>query len=82
VVLLWGSAGDPIVEMRHLKQAAAEGGLMKLLNTSEGGISIYHGTDLVALASQCRDGMTVEMAAANLYPPTGKRVRRPDSEIE
>jgi len=42
---------------------------------------VYHGIDVVALARLYRDGMTVEMAAPTLYPPTEMRVRATDSEM-
>lgn len=50
VMLLWGAAGDPIVEMRHLKQPAGEVGPWRLQHDhAMGTTSIFHGTDLVEL---------------------------------
>lgn len=49
VLLLWGAAGDPIVEALHLKQPAGEVGPMKLQHDHQNGTtSIFHGTDVLA----------------------------------
>ncbi len=83
VLCLWGSSGDPIVQIIHLKQPVDEIGPLRIMHHGATGTSqIHHGIDLVALARECRDGLTVEMAAANLYPGTDKRPRPTDSEIE
>ena len=39
VVLLWGAAGDPLVELRHLKQPASEVGPLKVEHNHLGGTS-------------------------------------------
>jgi replicative DNA helicase len=83
VLCLWGSSGDPIVQMIHLKQPVDEVGPHRIMHHGATGTSqIHHGTDLVALARECRDGLTVDMAAANLYPGTDKRPRPTDAEVE
>lgn len=50
VLLLWGAAGDPIVEMIHLKQPAAEVGPWKLEHDHNlGTTTIFHGADVLAV---------------------------------
>lgn len=47
VVLLWGAAGDPLVELAHLKQPAGEVGPWRVDNDHNAGrSSIYSGFDL------------------------------------
>jgi AAA domain len=51
VIVLNGDPGDPLVELRHLKQPAAEVGPWRVLHDSITGLSVvFHATDLVALA--------------------------------
>lgn len=67
VVLLWGKPGDPIVELRHLKQPADEFGPVSLLHDHEHGTTTLHEpTDLLALANR-PGGVTVEDAAKALF---------------
>lgn len=50
VILLWGAAGDPVIELSHLKPPAASVGPMKLLHDfTTGEMSVYHDFDLLAL---------------------------------
>lgn len=42
VILLWGAAGDPLVELRHLKQPAAEIGPLKIEHDHLTGVSTVH----------------------------------------
>lgn len=65
VVLLWGAAGDPIVELQHLKQPAEEFGPVRVIHDHEHGTSaIWHATDLVTLARAAgSDGLTAKAAA-------------------
>jgi replicative DNA helicase len=69
VVLLWGDAGDPIVEWHHLKQPAAEVGPMQVIHDHGAGRSdIWHGTDLVKIAvASGTHGLTVRAAAVALF---------------
>lgn len=49
VVLLWGAAGDPIVEFRHLKQPVGEVGPFRLMHDHTlGTTTIDHGVDILA----------------------------------
>ena len=54
VLLLWGEAGDPIIELSHLKQPASEVGPLKMLQgpTALGSVSIYEAEDLVELGQR------------------------------
>ena len=50
VILLWGQAGDPIVELRHLKQPAGEVGPLTLIHDhARGEIHIHDPVDLTDL---------------------------------
>lgn len=49
VVLLWGRAGDPIVELRHLKQPAEEVGPIRVEHHATTGTStVYRGFDVLS----------------------------------
>jgi hypothetical protein len=69
VVLLWGAAGDPVVEWRHLKQPAGEVGPMQLVHDHDAGRSdVWKGTDLVKIAvASGTHGLTVRAAAVALF---------------
>lgn len=67
VVLLWGDAGDPIVELRHLKQPADEVGPFKVMHDPDAGTSsVWHSTDLALLAKQ-PGGITARDAARAMF---------------
>jgi len=81
VVLLWGEAGSPIVELRHLKPPAAEVGPMKLLHDhGRGAIAVHEAEDLVAIAADTPgDGLTARAAAIRLYgtaDPTANQIEK------
>jgi replicative DNA helicase len=83
VIILWGSAGDPVVKLIHIKQPMDEVGPFQVLHDGASGTSrVFPGTDLVALARECRDGLTVHCAATNLFPPTDNKPRPSASEVE
>jgi hypothetical protein len=69
VILLIGNAGDPIVNLRHLKPPAAEIGPLQILHNDQTGRSeVYHEADLVALAKASPKGqITKEIAARALF---------------
>jgi len=71
VIVLWGDAGDPIVEFHHLKQPMNEVGPFKIMHDRATGLaSVYHDeeTDLVALARRCASGgVSARDAATCLY---------------
>lgn len=84
VLLLWGSAGDPIVEAVHLKQPAAEVGPHRLVHDHEAGTTTFFGegnlVDIVALTGAA--GSTAKDAAKVMYqtdspsPSEVEKVRR------
>jgi replicative DNA helicase len=58
VILLWGDAGDPVVELTHLKQPAEPIGPFKVLHDHNAGTStVYQQHDALKLLRQ-RPGMT------------------------
>jgi hypothetical protein len=69
VLMLWGSAGDPIVEAVHLKQPAAEVGPYRLLHDhATGTTSFVNNADLaVIVAAAGSAGITAKDAAKGLY---------------
>ena len=66
VVLLHGSAGDPIVSMTHLKTPAEEVGPWRLRHDHERGqTDIFHATDILAIARAAgSNGVTAKTIAA------------------
>lgn len=82
VVSLWGSAGEPIVSLRHLKQPAGECGPWKLKHDHPvGRTELWHQVDVLdLLKASMPGGLTPAALAVNLYPnPKGKPTT---SEIE
>ncbi|MCW2897779.1 MAG: hypothetical protein JWO67_44 [Streptosporangiaceae bacterium] len=68
VVLLDGAAGDPIVGLRHLKQPATEVGPLRVIHDHLNGTSsVWHGTDLLAMARATPAGVTSKAAASALF---------------
>jgi hypothetical protein len=65
VLLLWGEAGDPIIELSHLKQPANEVGPLKMIHDhAAGSVDVYEAEDLVQLArTAVGDGLTARKAA-------------------
>jgi len=69
VVLLAGDAGDPIVELLHLKTPAAEVGPMRVIHDHDAGTSaVWHSTDLLMMARvKGTAGLTAKDAARALF---------------
>ena len=69
VILINGDAGDPVVEMRHLKQPMNEVGPYQVIHDHGAGTSeIFHATDLVSMARATgAKGVTAKAAAAALF---------------
>lgn len=69
VLLLWGNAGDPVVELSHLKQPAGEIGPLQLTHdTAAGTMAIVVGEDVLDLL---RSGaLTAVEVATALYGAT------------
>lgn len=69
VVLLWGAAGDPIVQMSHLKQPAGEVGPWRLEHDHGAGVTtVFRGADLLTIvASAGAEGITPTDAARVIF---------------
>lgn len=68
VLLLWGQAGDPIIDVRHLKQPAEEFGPVSIVHDHETGTTRLHEpTDLATIAATRPEGLSVEEAAKALF---------------
>jgi len=69
VLMLSGEPGDPIVDMRHLKQPAGEVGPYRLLHDQDtGAMTVEHSTDLYAIAVAAGgDGITAKRAAVAMF---------------
>lgn len=73
VVLLWGDAGDSVVELSHLKPSVEPvGPLLLSHNHTTGRTAVEETGDLCALARACLvSGLTAKVAAEHLYGETG-----------
>jgi energy-coupling factor transporter ATP-binding protein EcfA2 len=68
VVLLWGAAGDPVVELHHLKQPAGEIGPLQVVHDHARGVStLVGGADLLTVLSAKPEGLTAKAAACHLF---------------
>ncbi|MEK6272355.1 MAG: AAA family ATPase [Actinomycetota bacterium] len=69
VLLLWGRAGDPIIELRQLKSPAGEvGPLTLIVDHDRGEMRLHEPTDLGSLvAGALNGGLTVRDAAMQLF---------------
>lgn len=64
VVLLWGKAGDPIVELLHLKQPAETVGPLKIEHDhTTGRTALHRGRDLLTALRHAPTGLTTKDAA-------------------
>jgi replicative DNA helicase len=76
VFMLWGEAGDPVVELLHLKQPSEPLPACKLLHDHDAGkTAILESVDLLALVTAAAEtGLTAEAAAAVIFDePTPDR---------
>jgi hypothetical protein len=68
VVMLWGEAGDPVVELTHLKQPADEVGPLTLLHDNTSGTTtLLHGADVVELLWASDEPLTAKQVATALF---------------
>lgn len=69
VVLLWGSAGDPIVEFSHLKQPAEQVGPFRVIHDHAAGrSSVWQSTDPLAVVEAAGGaGATAQGLAAAMF---------------
>lgn len=71
VVLLWGQAGDPIIDLHHLKPPAGEVGPLTVVHEQPTGeVRLHEPVDLVDLVYES-DGIAAPEAARRIYE-TGK----------
>lgn len=86
VVVLWGDAGDSLVEFRHLKQPAEEVGPFNLLHDHvHGRTTVYDSTDLEQLLASAPYGLIVADAARLLFasdPPAAKEIEKARRKLE
>lgn len=67
VFLVWGAAGDSVVQLTHIKQPAADIGPLRLIHDHQIGItSVQEQVDLVVLA-QSEGAITARQAAVALF---------------
>lgn len=88
VIFLWGEAGDPVVELRHLKQPTGEVGPFRILHDHDTGQStVFHATDLIAIATLAgrNGGLTAKAAASALFDiktPTSAQTEKARRRLE
>jgi replicative DNA helicase len=89
VVLLWGKPGDPIVELRHLKQPAEEVGPFTVtIDHDTGQLAVTEATNLRDLLATTPEGLTAQTAATNLAgtsepsPADVEKARRKLNKLE
>ena len=74
VVLLWGEAGDPIVDLTHLKTPSDEVGPFRVIHDHTAGTSaVWHAADLLAMAKASGPGITAKAAACALFSTSNPR---------
>jgi replicative DNA helicase len=70
VVSLWGSAGDPIVSLKHLKQPAGECGPWRLKHDHPRGVTeVWHEVDVVDILAHANGALTAHQLACQIYSP-------------
>jgi replicative DNA helicase len=68
VVLLWGKGGDPVVDLRHLKQPAGEFGPVKLLHDHDLGETVlYEHSTMLDILVQAGTPLSVPAVAARFF---------------
>lgn len=86
VLMLWGEAGDLVVELRHLKQPSGEVGPHHLVHDHvRGATTLRDEVDLAAMLGMASDGITVQAAAVALYgnpSPTANQIEKARRKLE
>jgi replicative DNA helicase len=73
ILSLWGNPGDPVLELRHLKQPAGEvGPLMVEIDHDRGTVSVVEGTDLLGHLRAAPGGLSAKQAARFMEGATDK----------
>lgn len=80
VVLIWGDAGDPFVDLLHLKQPASDVGPLKLRHDHDAGTTeVVDRVELVDLARATPGGLTASAAARAIFDteaPTKNQIEK------
>lgn len=86
VIALNGSSGDPIVDLRHLKQVIEEVGPLPIrFDFQDGYVEVHEGGDLLSIVLAAPKGLTVRDAARTLYEtdkPNRSDVERARRKLE
>jgi replicative DNA helicase len=86
VIALNGGSGDPIIDVRHLKQPAAEVGPLRVsLDFTTGEMTIFEGSDIYGILRNAKNGTTANDTARLLYgteAPTAKERERARRKLE
>lgn len=86
VIALNGGSGDPIIELRQIKQPSAEVGPLRVsLDFTTGEMSIFEGSDIYGILRNAKNGTTANDAARLLYgteAPTAKERERARRKLE
>jgi replicative DNA helicase len=73
VLLAWGDAGDPIVELSHLKQPAVDVGPLEVgIDHGAGTVSLIEGKDPLSILRSMPSGIEVRPMAVRLYGSDGR----------
>jgi replicative DNA helicase len=87
VLSLWGDAGDPVVDVTHVKQPAGDVGPFKIVHDhTRGTTEVYDAVDLLELLNRLGE-LDARTAAAHLYvtkrpsPADVERARRRLTEL-
>lgn len=67
VLLVWGDAGDAVVEVTHLKQPAVEFGPVSVLHDHDAGTTVIHPDLDVRVMLKSEGGVTVKQYASQIY---------------
>lgn len=84
VLLLWGEAGDPIVELSHLKQPAAEVGPIQVIHdTGTGAVGVLEGGDVLdILLAGPRTASEVAVALYGALKPSNAQIEKARRKIQ
>ncbi|HUG31442.1 MAG TPA: AAA family ATPase [Acidimicrobiia bacterium] len=86
VIALNGGSGDPVIDLRHLKQPSQEVGPLRLsLDFATGEMEIFQGSDIYGILRNAKNGVTANDAARHLYgteAPTAKERERARRKLE
>lgn len=68
VLLLWGRAGDPVLDLQHLKQPSGEVGPLSVVHEpTTGELRVHEQVDLLDVVTQAPGGITARDAAISVF---------------